>query len=208
MASIAESIGAADAPLEVLYLVALHFIDQASALLKTVNEEQLTATSRLSPGSSIGKHLRHIVDHYTPLLDALEASSLPSSPSTSPTSHPTLRVNYDRRTRNGAAETSLTAARAQFETLRMRLARCTGEGKGVDPERAVRLEAVTPVKVEVGTTVARELWFSSFHAVHHFALIRVIACGELDLTVPDDFGVAPATLKHRESEAAPTSPKL
>jgi hypothetical protein len=60
----------------------------------------------------------------------------------------------------------------------------------------VRLTAITPEKVEVESTWGREIWFASFHAVHHFALIRVIL-GELGLKVGDDFGVAPSTLVHR-----------
>ncbi|GAA6043743.1 hypothetical protein JCM8097_000507 [Rhodosporidiobolus ruineniae] len=223
-AALTSAVGSATNPTEVLYLVAQHFLAQAEQLLlETVtSDELLSTTSKLSPGSSVGKHLRHLADHYKALFDALEGADSTRSSSSSPTSSPPappptasptasspstlspLRLDYDQRTRNVAAEHSHAAALAQFRQLRQRLDRLTGQGKDVDPDREVRLEATTPVRVEVKTSFARELWFASFHAVHHFALVRVIACGELGLTVPDDFGVAPSTLKHRESEASTT----
>ena len=43
-----------------------------------------------------------------------------------------------------------------------------------------------------------QLWFVSLHAIHHFSLLRVIACAELNLKLPDNFGVAPSTLALRE----------
>ncbi|GAA5836868.1 hypothetical protein JCM11251_005810 [Rhodosporidiobolus azoricus] len=225
MSTIASSVGNATAPVEILYLVARHFISQALDLLRhtITTDEQLSRTSELSKGASVGKHLRHLADHYKAVLDALEAAERPStagtagptndtlssSSSSDPSSLPPLRLNYDNRTRLVSAETSRSAAITQFEDLLARLERLTGGGKGTAAaaEREVRLEAVTPVKVEVRSTFARELWFASFHAVHHFALIRVIVCGELHLSVPDDFGVAPSTLKHREESEA-TPPKL
>ncbi|GAA5898849.1 hypothetical protein JCM6882_004013 [Rhodosporidiobolus microsporus] len=221
MSSLTSAVGPATCPTEILYLVARHFLSQALELLRevVVTDELLSRTSELSKGASVGKHLRHLADHYKALFDALEAAQSPAdepSPSSSsstppPPTLPPLHLNYDNRSRNVSAEHSHSAAVSQFEDLQRRLARLTDEGKGgggaAAPEREVRLEAVTPVKVEVRSTFARELWFASFHAVHHFALIRVIVCGELHLTVPEDFGVAPSTLKHREdSEAAVSSP--
>ncbi|GAA5992264.1 hypothetical protein JCM11641_002725 [Rhodosporidiobolus odoratus] len=201
-------------PVEVLYLVARHFLRQAVDLLRIVsNDDLLTQQSKLSPGSTVGKHLRHLADHYAALFASLEAAGAPTCPSSSSPSstNRALHLNYDNRKRNVAAENSHPAAVEQFERLLERLERLTESGKGIDPEREVRLEAVTPVRVEVGSTFARELWFASFHAVHHFALIRVIVCGELGQEVPEDFGVAPSTLKHRdESEGTVPvkSPKL
>ncbi|GAA6021880.1 hypothetical protein JCM10207_004530 [Rhodosporidiobolus poonsookiae] len=244
MSAIASAVGDASNPSEVLYLVAQVFLRQALDLLHSSvrTDDQLAATSRLSPGSSVGKHLRHLADHYKALLDALEGSATPSAPSSSSastssdprpppssssagtasgaadSSHPPpssassaapITLDYDNRSRNVLAEHSHAAAVKQFEDLSARLERLMRKGTAIEAEREVRLTATTPVRVEVKTSFARELWFASFHAVHHFALIRVIVCGELGLTVPEDFGVAPSTLKARESEgsaAAPSAP--
>lgn len=43
-----------------------------------------------------------------------------------------------------------------------------------------------------------QLWFVALHAIHHYSLLRVIACGELGMTLPPKFGVAPSTLAFRK----------
>ncbi|GAA5849952.1 hypothetical protein JCM9279_002472 [Rhodotorula babjevae] len=189
--ALSSAASGAQNPTEVLYLVALHFIDSFTSLLRTsvTSDDHITFQSKLSSGSTIGKHARHLADHYRLLLDGTaRAAAASSSP---------IDVNYDIRSRNLAAETSHAACVESFEHLRAQLADVTREGHGVDPERAVRLHATTPFEVEVGSSFARELWFASFHAVHHFALIRVIAT-EQGIEVPSEFGVAPSTLVHRK----------
>ncbi|GAA5873512.1 hypothetical protein JCM16303_001151 [Sporobolomyces ruberrimus] len=174
---------------EQLYHTAQHYIGQVLQLLdKTVTEDShLQHSSTRSAGSTLGKHLRHLHDHYRLLLDAIPEQSTSSDP---------LKVNYDVRTRNGDAENHHDACVESFKHLSERLKRETQSGRGISASRKVKLTAITPEKVEVESTFGRELWFASFHAVHHFALVRVIL-GELDLKVSDDFGVAPSTLVHR-----------
>ncbi|KIR37831.1 hypothetical protein I307_03815 [Cryptococcus deuterogattii 99/473] len=56
-----------------------------------------------------------------------------------------------------------------------------GERDGLvdEMERAVRVAAITPTKQEMGSTVGRELWYCSIHAIHHFSMLRTIAVYEL-----------------------------
>ncbi|SCV72823.1 BQ2448_4360 [Microbotryum intermedium] len=185
---------------ESLYLVAQSLLSQVVTLLEEVivSDQQLTTVSEYVPGSTIGKHLRHLHDHYRLLLDSLlmpsrhdasESSSCSSSPSP-------IELSYDVRTRNISSETSHKAALEAFIHLQHRLETETRSGTAIDPDRTIRLEAVTPSKVRVGSSWARELWFVSLHATHHLALVRVVAT-ELGLTVRDEFGVAPSTLVAR-----------
>lgn len=172
---------------EVLYHVACHFLDQLESFLRecVTTDEQLSHVSQLSPGSTVGKHIRHLVDHYRLLLDGLvqagaSAKSLPNglnvddgrliAEQAAPLAP--LRVNYDIRLRNGDVESDHAACLDSLRRLKARLLRETGRGRAIDPERAVRLTATTPVEVQVSTTFARELWFASFHAgvFHHWPL--------------------------------------
>ncbi|GAA6008638.1 hypothetical protein JCM11491_003378 [Sporobolomyces phaffii] len=182
---------------EQLYHTAQHYIHQVLQLLETsvTSDSHLQHTSNRSAGSTLGKHLRHLHDHYRLLLDSV--SPPPSSPSSASSPPPApLRVNYDVRSRNGDAENHHGACVESFRHLSERLETETRAGRAIPSNRKVLLTAVTPERVVVESTWGRELWFASFHAVHHFALIRVIL-GELGLEVGDDFGVAPSTLVHR-----------
>ncbi|KAL8291665.1 hypothetical protein RQP46_001923 [Phenoliferia psychrophenolica] len=176
---------------ESLFKTAALLLSQCIELLESsvTTDSQLTHISTLIPGSTIGKHLRHTHDHFRLLLDSLRSS--PPSPSP-------LLLSYDTRSRNVASESSHAAALESFRNLRRRLEDETSEGR-VDSGRRVLLEAVTPETVDLESTWARELWFASLHATHHFALLRVVAVGELHLSVPPEFGVAPSTLVYRSS---------
>jgi hypothetical protein len=51
------------------------------------------------------------------------------------------------------------------------------------------------------STVGREVMYAVAHAVHHYALIGVMA-GIMDVKLPAGFGVAPSTLKHQAETAS------
>ena len=51
------------------------------------------------------------------------------------------------------------------------------------------------------STVRRELQFLLSHTVHHFALIAVLL-ERFSIAVPDDFGIAPSTLKHWQAQSS------
>lgn len=159
-----------------LHQVASILISQVISLLRetVTTDEQLTFTSELIPGSTIGKHLRsvvtptalrgnadgmgrgrHIHDHFRLLLDALSTAS--TLPSTTP-----LPLNYDIRTRNLSSETLHAVALDSFVSLSSRLDVETGPRAKLDGSRKVLLSATTPLPVEVGTTVAREVSFDGF----------------------------------------------
>ncbi|KAG9009927.1 hypothetical protein FRB90_008067 [Tulasnella sp. 427] len=173
------------------------------------NEEQLTYYSKLLPGSTIGKHLRHARDHFNLLAHAL------SQP-------PPYVLSYDTRTRDTPMERSLPAAidclRTSIEDLNSlfspEVAAASGSLEhGGRPkftnDTPITLHAVTPFPQILQTSLGRELWFTALHAIHHYAVIRMLA-GELALDVDDTFGVAPSTLKYRAGEppAIPEKAKI
>ena len=116
------------------------------SLWSVTTDDQLTHASTLIPGSTIGKHLRHTHDHFRLLLDSLRTSS-PSTP---------LLLSYDTRSRNVASENSHAASLESFRSLRRRLEEETCEG-AIDSARRVLLEAVTPERVDLESSWAREV---------------------------------------------------
>lgn len=129
-------------------------------------------------GSSVGDHFRHILDHYTALLEGWAGG----------------RIDYENRRRDPAVSASPELARsrllAQTEAL-----------------SALTAAAATPVLVrgepgdlDTGSTLARELNFVLSHTVHHLALVAfMVRAGGRE--TPPGFGVAPSTLRHLASPA-------
>lgn len=153
-------------------------LELVNATLK--KDEDLFYTSQYLPGSTIGKHLRHARDYFMAVLDGAEASPHVFS--------------YDTRKRNTPMERSLASAREALEEVIARL-------EAIVPQTGLNtmftLNAITPFSQTVQTTFGRELWFAALHAVHHWAMIRVIT-GELGYKIEDDsFGFAPSTLVHQ-----------
>lgn len=180
-------------------------MNQAAKILRSgaINDKALTFESKIMAGSTPGKHFRHVLDHLRILLDAIEDwQSHTYSSSSSSSSADLLRVDYDSRiaSKLPQTDTSVSACLEQFEETTKRLYQLFEGSDGSLYSQSLRLCATTPFVVEMDSTVGRELWFCGLHAIHHYALARVILVKELGLEkgIDDQFGVAPSTLVHRE----------
>ncbi len=135
--------------------------------------------------ASLGAHYRHVLDHFLCLAEGIR----------------TGQVNYDQRRRNPQLESSVTCARLVTEGL-------IDEFEGLSSEILERECAVT-YSVGYGETeteavrsnLAREVMFCVGHAIHHYAILRLL-CAGVGVKLPHEFGIAPSTLKHLETEAA------
>jgi len=162
--------------------VSVSVVQQALTFLADSNltPEQLAYGSKLLPGGSIGKHIRHAADHYNLLIKAI-------------TGEAPHALSYDVRVRDTAVETSPESARdallSVVEALRVVV-------MSTPRDTPIVLHAVTPFPAVMNTTFGRELWFASLHAIHHWSMIRVIAA-EQGIPVNESFGVAPSTLLFR-----------
>ncbi|PWN25134.1 hypothetical protein BDZ90DRAFT_209383, partial [Jaminaea rosea] len=174
---------------------ALQILAQAIELLRSsaIGDEELSTPSQGASGATVGKHLRHVLDHYRLLLDSVEAAPNGGQPF----------IDYDRRVRSVPIETSVQSALQEFEYTqrRIRSVLATPADGSVTPtmERVVTLQATTPIIQEFKSTIGREVWHVALHSIHHFALARVIL-NELGLgdAVGKEFGVAPSTLALRQ----------
>ncbi len=141
-------------------------------------------------GRAVGPHLRHIVEHYQALLNALAV--------------PGASVDYDARERDPGMQSqppmTLSALRhvmgeldihAQDATLVLSTPLLTHLQTGVCGE----LEATVP------TTLGRELLFLASHTVHHYALLGQY-CRDAGVELGHDFGKAPSTIAFERSSHA------
>ncbi|KAI9597331.1 hypothetical protein BDF19DRAFT_420740 [Syncephalis fuscata] len=149
-----------------------------------------TAVSRSVPGSTIGKHVRHLCDHFRLLFEGLDAT-LPTDSQDNNENKYTL-VDYDRRSAQVPAEKDRVAAQQLIDGLAQRLEKYML----LPATHSVGIRAiVNPAgkdSVLLWSTWGRELWFCVHHAVHHHALIKAIGV-EFDIQLPSSFGLAPST---------------
>ncbi len=140
--------------------------------------------SRTLAGGTIGKHLRHVLDHFQAIVAAADSGEV---------------VDYDRRERNVPMESRPEVAVEQLGLMLARLA--TFRSAEADlPLRIRIMVSADGGQVDVASTFARELAFATHHAVHHQAMIAAIA-REFGVSVDKAFGKAPSTVAHEAGAA-------
>jgi len=183
-------------PLNRLIWTSTVLVQQALTLLteNITSDDQLTFQSRLLPGSTIGKQLRHAHAHFLLLLEAI-----------TPDRTQEWVVNYDVRQRNTPMETNIQSAKDAMVSL---IEKLNGlKDMHLRSEDPLIVNAVTPDRQVLQSSLGRELWFAAHHAIHHWAMVRVVAA-EQSIGADESFGVAPSTLIYRGSEAALTKAKI
>jgi len=131
----------------------------------------------------IGKHVRHIIDHYSVLLSATPA--------------PKALLDYENRDRDLLLETDCQAGASRLSeilrTLRSRF--------GVKHSDELSMLHTSDDQERVVTTsVDRELVFLASHTIHHMAIIGMLA-EQAGAEVSAEFGVHPSTLRHLQMQA-------
>jgi Uncharacterized protein conserved in bacteria len=152
-------------------------LDQCESLVRAVPDEAYIAPSRSHRGGTLGKHVRHTLDHFAAALSVMDGEGV---------------IDYDHRRRETPVETDRAATADAIDSLRVRLSAAASEGLG----RSVRVRVMIDAEgneLELCSTLGRELAFATHHAVHHQAMMRAIAA-EFGVEVDECFGKAPSTL--------------
>lgn len=155
----------------------ISLLGQARQAVASLSEPQY-ANAPEGFHSSVGQHIRHILDHYRSLLNP--QGDL---------------VDYEKRERNTAVQTDPAAALIHISQVSQQLFEL--------PARRLRLQiegchAQACVRT-AETSTERELMFVLSHTVHHFAIIGIYL-RVLGIAAPADFGVAPSTLRFQEQQ--------
>ena len=131
---------------------------------------------------SLGAHYRHVLDHFLCLIEGIRIGE----------------VNYDQRRRNPQLENSVVQARLVTEAL-------MDAFHDLSPD-TLQQECLVSYRVGYGesreeavlSNVAREIMFCVGHAIHHYAILKLL-CAGAGVDLPYEFGIAPSTLKHLET---------
>jgi hypothetical protein len=149
---------------------------QAVELIRNHSGEDYTRTCRAVFSSSVGQHIRHCVEHYEEFLQAMAENR---------------ELDYEKRPRDLNVEKDPDEAVRRIENIRKSLRTHVVECHEI---LVWDNGSLAPAR----SSVTREIQFLLSHTVHHFALITVIASLG-GMKVPRSFGIAPSTLKFRES---------
>lgn len=156
----------------------LAVLNQAFILIQQLPEGDYSTP--IAPlNSSIGQHIRHVLDHYQHLQQW----------------EPNHPLDYDQRKRGTDIETNPAAALKQISSLQEWLNHLLH----IENQSMVLHSLIVnnPSPVACATSFQRELLFSASHAVHHYAIINIILKLK-KIPVADSFGVAPATLQYQQ----------
>ncbi len=154
-------------------------LQRGITLLNTIDDTQYSDTSIAPYYSSIGGHMRHILDVFDCIFEGLEAK----------------KVNLTARKRNELAETKTAIGLAYFNQIIEKLQQL----KDADFNQLVQVSDDLGLgMVTVNYTLASALIQAHSHAIHHFASIGYII-SQLGIELPDaDFGYNPTTPKKEE----------
>lgn len=134
---------------------------------------------------TLGRHVRHILDHYQALLNGVGVAC----------------IDYEARVREPGLEQDPALARERLGQIREGLTRL---GECATASLQVRYPVDGEgTSLSLTTSLARELAFLTSHTVHHMALLRMLAL-QLEAKLPADFGVHPSTLRHWRRQARET----
>lgn len=158
-------------------------LKQLSHLLHAISIVDYIKEVDILSGSSIGQHMRHILEFYQIIVFA--NSKL---------------ISYDNRTRNKELQEDPKKAIAAIEQIIAIL-------HTLDEKQDVKIEADFTTDgescKEIKSSLGREMAYGLEHSIHHQALIKagLIALNLKEL-VSDNFGVAYSTIRFKKQTCA------
>lgn len=136
-------------------------------------------------GSTIGQHTRHIIEFYNCLLEQHVDGTVPE-------------INYAKRRRDFLIESAPDHALQNVNQICERLTE-------LDPEKKCVLDCTEHGHdhMIVPSTIGREIIYNIEHTIHHLAIVKIaLKATTPSIELPDHFGVAPSTIRHRQESCA------
>lgn len=152
-------------------------LQTVQAIVSSLSDTEYTYTS--DGQSSVGKHVRHILDFYRCFLDGLDAGM----------------IDYDCRRRDVRIESTRRIAL----TALTRIHRELGAISPGESTLLVYSSVDDTGAISSTSTSRRELMFLQTHSTHHLSIVATIM-RSLGVAVDDSLGVAPSTLAHESRQ--------
>ncbi|MGL1885604.1 MAG: hypothetical protein OCD76_03725 [Reichenbachiella sp.] len=152
-------------------------LTELKCLLDVMSHDTYVKSKEVLSGSTVGQHVRHILEFYNCLSAAIESGE----------------VNYDARQRNCKIEESLDVSREVIYGIIDFL-------QVVKADRLMKLIAnygdSSEQPLTISTTLERELAYLLDHTVHHLAIVKIGLRDEKEMNLlGENFGVASSTVR-------------
>ncbi len=159
-------------------------LEQCADYINCIDDDQFVFPSQAVPGGTIGKHIRHTLDHFRSAITTCCTES----------------INYDHRCRGGNVESCRDAAKSEIATLRSLMSELDEDQLNEQVVACVMI-CSDGQTCDLQSTRAREIFFAMHHAIHHNAILKAIGL-ELGFECPEGFGTAPSTINFEQAEAS------
>ncbi len=162
--------------MELIYLKINKQLEDIKSLLIAIDKEDYTNKIIALGDSSIGQHVRHIIEIFYSLTNF----------------HDSGEINYDKRDRDIRIETNPSFAIENLDFIIKNMIKA-------DKDLVLIVEDCEKQDL-VKTNYKRELHYNLEHTIHHMALIKV-ALSLMEINLTDDcFGLAYATIEYRKTQ--------
>ena len=168
-----------------LHLAAQDILSSLRHFLKQMDEAKYRQQVESLSNSTIGQHTRHTIEFFQCLIEQAEQGV----------------INYDKRSRNQLMEEYPHVALQSVERIAAGI-------KNAFSDKPLMLETTFSDSEDdyslIPSNYQREWSYVLEHAIHHMAIIKIGAkILAPEITLPESFGVAPSTIKHRHRQCAP-----
>lgn len=151
-----------------------HSLDELTNLLDQLSNKEYSKPCRILSDSSIGEHIRHILEMFQCLEDSYDSGIL----------------NYDNRERDKRIETKIQFAKQFILDVK--------SGLKSDNKIIYLEQNINGLTFRIQSNYYRELLYNLEHCTHHQALIKVAVLQYENIVIDKNFGVARSTIEYRK----------
>jgi uncharacterized damage-inducible protein DinB len=163
-------------------LEALAQVEQLILAFQTNNKAELYNIPPANVMSGVGKHIRHILDHFLAFQQGLVQGC----------------IDYNVRHREGRLEEDPTLALDLLRDISQWLKTKDIPDKAIDVESEISVSQ--HINIRFSSSVNRELCYLVNHTIHHVAYAKLLM-SLLDIELDDEIGIAPSTATYLRGES-------
>ncbi len=153
-------------------------LGQLIELIERLSPSQYAVPLPILSHSSIGKHVRHIIEFFHCFLQGIENRTL----------------EYDKRERNLQLEVDMRVALETLSSISEQITHLQ--------DLPLNMAYASGNPFLISTSLYRELAYNIEHATHHLAIIKIgIMAHFPQVSVPENLGVAKSTQQHQQKMA-------